>query len=81
VLHGDWLIGAESVRDRWHRAWSCLTNRRHRILAPTTARLERDVAKALTNIASERIVAISYAVSRIFGVVLQHHALIVSRGA
>jgi hypothetical protein len=50
------------------------------ILAPSTSRLERDVARALTNVPPERVVAVSYAVSRIFGVVLQHHALIVLRG-
>jgi hypothetical protein len=50
------------------------------ILAPTTARLERDVAEALRGVAPERVITISYAVSRILGVALQHHALIVLRG-
>jgi hypothetical protein len=50
------------------------------ILAPTSARLERDVASALRDVASERIISISYTVSRILGVWLQHHALIVVRG-
>ena len=50
------------------------------ILAPTSARLERDVAQALRDVAPERIITISYAVSRIFGFALQHHALIVLRG-
>ncbi len=49
------------------------------ILAPTTASLERDVAKALRDVEPERIISISYAVSRIFAVSLQHHALIVLR--
>jgi hypothetical protein len=50
------------------------------ILAPTSARLERDVAKALRDVVPERVIAISYTVSRILGVWLQHHALIVLRG-
>jgi hypothetical protein len=50
------------------------------ILAPTSAKLEIDVAEALRDVPSERIITISYAVSRIFGVWLQHHALIVLRG-
>jgi hypothetical protein len=50
------------------------------ILAPTSAKLEIDVAEALRDVPSEQIITISYAVSRIFGVWLQHHALIVLRG-
>lgn len=49
------------------------------ILAPTYARLEREVAKALRDVAPERVITISYAVSRILGVALQHHVLIVLR--
>jgi hypothetical protein len=50
------------------------------ILAPTSARLERDVANVLGDVAPDRIISISYTVSRILGVWLQHHALIVVRG-
>jgi hypothetical protein len=50
------------------------------ILAPTSARLERDVANVLRDVAPDRIISISYTVSRILGVWLQHHALIVVRG-
>jgi hypothetical protein len=50
------------------------------ILAPTSAKLEIDVAEALRDVPPEEVIAISYAVSRIFGVWLQHHALIVLRG-
>jgi len=50
------------------------------ILAPTSSRLERDLASALRDLAPERIISISYTVSRILGIWLQHHALIVVRG-
>jgi hypothetical protein len=41
--------------------------------------LEREVDAALSGVAPERIVTVSYAVSRILGVALQHHALIILR--
>jgi hypothetical protein len=47
------------------------------LLAGTSRVLEKRVDDALRDIPPDRIVAISYAVSRIFGVTLQHHALIV----
>jgi hypothetical protein len=41
--------------------------------------LEREVEAALSGVAPERIITVSYAVSRILGVALQHHALIILR--
>lgn len=49
------------------------------ILASTYGSLERQVVKALRDIPSERVITISYAVSRLFTIFLQHHALIVLR--
>ena len=49
------------------------------VLAGTGRILERRVEEALRDVAPERIVAVSYAVSRILGITLQHHALIVLR--
>jgi hypothetical protein len=49
------------------------------IVAGTANSLASDVTEALTNIAPERIVTIQYRVSRILGLSLQHHALIVLR--
>jgi hypothetical protein len=49
------------------------------VLGPTYRSLERQVEDALRGVAPEQIITISYAVSRIFGVSLQHHALIVLR--
>jgi len=48
-------------------------------LASTYGSLERQVVKALRDIPSERVITISYAVSRLFTIFLQHHALIVLR--
>jgi hypothetical protein len=41
--------------------------------------LRREVEAALRGVAPEQVVAVSYAVSRILGLALQHHALIVLR--
>lgn len=49
------------------------------VLGSTYKELERDVAEALRGVAPEQIITVSYAVSRIFGIWLQHHALIVLR--
>jgi hypothetical protein len=49
------------------------------IVAGTAHRLARDVTEALTDVAPERIITIQYRVSRILGMSLQHHALIVLR--
>ena len=47
------------------------------VLGTTHKSLEREVQDALQGVAPERIITVSYAVSSIFGVWLQHHALIV----
>jgi len=49
------------------------------ILASSYGRLQQEVASALDGVEPERIICIEYAVSRLFGVLLQHHALIVLR--
>ncbi len=46
-------------------------------LAGTGRELERQVEAALRDVSPEQIVSVSYAVSRVFGMALQHHALIV----
>lgn len=49
------------------------------LLGWSSRNLEREVEAALSGVAPERVIAISYAVSRILGIALQHHALIVLR--
>ena len=49
------------------------------IVAGTANRLVSDVTEALRDTAPERIITIQYRVSRILGISLQHHALIVLR--
>ena len=49
------------------------------VLATTYKDLERETERALAGIAAERIVSVSYSTSRILGLWLQHHALIVFR--
>jgi hypothetical protein len=49
------------------------------IVAGTANRLMSDVTEALRDTAPERIITIQYRVSRILGISLQHHALIVLR--
>ena len=49
------------------------------VLGTTYQGLQREVQDALRGVAPERIITVSYAVSRILGVWLQHHALIVLR--
>ena len=49
------------------------------VLGTTYRSLEREIQKALQGVAPERIITVSYAVSRIFGIALQHHALIILR--
>jgi hypothetical protein len=49
------------------------------VLGSTYRSLEQKVEEALRGVAPEQIITISYAVSRIFGISLQHHALIVLR--
>jgi hypothetical protein len=49
------------------------------IVAGTAHGLVKDVTKALTDVSPERIITIQYRVSRILGLTLQHHALIVLR--
>ena len=51
------------------------------ILASSYTQLQDEVASALEGVSPERIICIEYAVSRLFGVFLQHHALIVLRAA
>ena len=41
--------------------------------------LEREVEAALSGVSPQQIVTVSYAVSRILGLALQHHALIILR--
>ena len=50
-------------------------------LAGTGRALEHQIEESLRDIPPERIVAVSYAVSRLFGITLQHHALIVVKHA
>jgi hypothetical protein len=49
------------------------------LLGATAKDLEWRVDRALTGIAPDRIVSISYSTSRIFTIWLQHHVLIVVR--
>jgi hypothetical protein len=49
------------------------------ILGGTYKDLQREIEDALRGVAPDQIITVSYAVSRIFGVWLQHHALIVLR--
>ena len=49
------------------------------VLGGTYKTFEREMERALTGVVPERIVSISYSTSRIFGMWLQHHALIVIR--
>ncbi len=49
------------------------------MVAGTAHGLAKDVTKALTDVSPERIITIQYRVSRILGLTLQHHALIVLR--
>jgi len=49
------------------------------VLGSTYGSLERQIEEALEGVEPEQLITISYAVSRIFGVSLQHHALIVLR--
>jgi hypothetical protein len=49
------------------------------VFGTTYNSLQREVEDALRGVAPERIVAISYTVSRILGLWLQHHALVVLR--
>ena len=49
------------------------------VLAGTGRMLERRIEEALRDVPPERIVGVSYAVSRVLGITLQHHALIVLR--
>ena len=49
------------------------------ILGGTYKDLQREVEDALRGVAPDQIITVSYAVSRIFAVWLQHHAMIVLR--
>jgi hypothetical protein len=49
------------------------------VLGTTYNHLEREIEEALRGVAPDRIIAISYTVSRVLGLWLQHHALIVLR--
>lgn len=46
-------------------------------LGGTGKALEHAVEESLRDIPSEQIISVSYAVSRLLGITLQHHALIV----
>ena len=49
------------------------------VLGTTSKNLEREIEHALRGVTPERVITISYSVSRILGLWLQHHALIVLR--
>ncbi len=49
------------------------------VLGSTYRSFERQVDKVLEDVPADRIVSISYSTTRIFTVLLQHHALIVIR--
>ena len=47
------------------------------LLAGTGHRLAQQVEEALQDVPAENVITVSYAVSRVFGITLQHHALVV----
>jgi hypothetical protein len=50
------------------------------VTAGTTGALEREVALALRDVPPEHVRSISYSATRLLGIWLQHHELIVLRG-
>jgi hypothetical protein len=51
------------------------------VMGSTYVQLEQEIAKALHGVQPEQVVSISYSTSRILGLWLQHHALIVTSPA
>ncbi len=47
------------------------------LLAGTGHGLAQQVEEALEGVPAEHVISVSYAVSRLFGITLQHHALVV----